>query len=203
MKRKINLTLLVVMAMFICTASAQAPTPHPASERIFVQDYTEVDIGGSIEKTVVLDPLQHQVYYDEPAAAVKFIVERGKIVKLSLELERISKGYDVDWGIISEEGYEGLKEGKYNPERNPPVDGGRDSFIHKTLFLDEAGTYYFIAFYDLDDEKVTIHYKIELEDVTPTPAPSPTPTPAPTPGFEAIFTIAGLLAVAYLLRRRK
>ena len=52
---------------------------------------------------------------------------------------------------------------------------------------------------------------------TPTPTPTPTPitpkhvTPTPTistptpetPGFEAIFAIAGLLAIAYLLGRRK
>ena len=41
---------------------------------------------------------------------------------------------------------------------------------------------------------------------TPKPTPVPTPTPEPTPeppGFEAIFAIAGLLAVAYLVHRRK
>jgi PGF-CTERM protein len=41
---------------------------------------------------------------------------------------------------------------------------------------------------------------------TPEPTPTPTPTPEPTPeppGFEAIFAIAGLLAVAYLVHRRK
>jgi len=38
---------------------------------------------------------------------------------------------------------------------------------------------------------------------TPTVAPTPTPTPKEgVPGFEAVFAIAGLLAVAYLLRRR-
>ncbi len=37
---------------------------------------------------------------------------------------------------------------------------------------------------------------------TLTPAPSPTPTPTP-PGFEAGFAIAGLLAVAYLVLRRR
>ena len=37
---------------------------------------------------------------------------------------------------------------------------------------------------------------------TVTPAPSPTPTPTP-PGFEAVFAIAGLLAVAYLVLRRR
>ena len=35
-----------------------------------------------------------------------------------------------------------------------------------------------------------------------TPAPTPTETPKPTPGFEAVLAIAGLLAIAYLLRRR-
>ena len=41
--------------------------------------------------------------------------------------------------------------------------------------------------------------------LTPVPTSTPTPSPTPTPpGFEAGFTIAGLLAVAYLvLRRRK
>jgi len=48
--------------------------------------------------------------------------------------------------------------------------------------------------------------------VTPTATPMATPTPTPTPtpklwwripGFEAVFAIIGLLAVAYLLRRRQ
>jgi len=39
---------------------------------------------------------------------------------------------------------------------------------------------------------------------TPTPAPTSTPSPTPKPpGFEAAFAIAGLLAVAYLVLRRK
>jgi len=38
--------------------------------------------------------------------------------------------------------------------------------------------------------------------VTPSPSPSPSPTPTP-PGFEAVPMIIGLLAVAYLIKRRK
>ena len=39
---------------------------------------------------------------------------------------------------------------------------------------------------------------------SPTPGPTLTPTPTPEPpGFEAVFAIAGLLAVAYLVLRRK
>jgi PGF-CTERM protein len=38
--------------------------------------------------------------------------------------------------------------------------------------------------------------------VTPTPTPTPTPT-LEEPGFEAVFAIAGLLAVVYLVLRRK
>jgi len=38
----------------------------------------------------------------------------------------------------------------------------------------------------------------------PVPLPSPVITPAPAPpGFEAIFAIAGILAVVYLLRKRE
>jgi len=37
---------------------------------------------------------------------------------------------------------------------------------------------------------------------TPKPTPKPTATPAP-PGFEAVFAIAGLLAIAYLVHQRK
>lgn len=40
--------------------------------------------------------------------------------------------------------------------------------------------------------------KIPGVEVTPTLSPTPTP-----PGFEAVFTIAGLMVVAYLIRRRK
>gem|GEM_PF-2306261 len=47
-------------------------------------------------------------------------------------------------------------------------------------------------------------FAVMAETAAPTPT-TPTPklaeTPKPTPGFEAMFAIAGLLAVAYLLRR--
>ncbi|MEM4689124.1 MAG: PGF-CTERM sorting domain-containing protein [Archaeoglobaceae archaeon] len=39
--------------------------------------------------------------------------------------------------------------------------------------------------------------------VVTTPPPTTTPAPGPIPGFEAIFAIAGLIAVAYLLRKRQ
>jgi len=46
-------------------------------------------------------------------------------------------------------------------------------------------------------------------NATPTPTPPPTETPEPTPtetgtpGFEAVFAVAGLLAVAYLVLRQR
>ncbi|NQE05329.1 NitT/TauT family transport system substrate-binding protein [ANME-1 cluster archaeon GoMg1] len=41
-------------------------------------------------------------------------------------------------------------------------------------------------------------------EVTPTPTPTPTPSPTPpTPGFTAVFAIAALLAVTYLVLRRR
>ena len=60
---------------------------------------------------------------------------------------------------------------------------------------DEANENYF--------EPMTQSFKF-MEGVTPTPILSPSPTPEEgVPGFEVVFAIAGLLAVAYLLRRRK
>lgn len=38
---------------------------------------------------------------------------------------------------------------------------------------------------------------------TITPSPTPSPTPPPTPGFTAVFAIAALLAVTYLILRRR
>ena len=36
-----------------------------------------------------------------------------------------------------------------------------------------------------------------------TPTPTPSPSPSPTPGFEALFAVAGLLAITYFVLRRK
>jgi PGF-CTERM protein len=57
-------------------------------------------------------------------------------------------------------------------------------FTAKATFKDESGKRY--------ETSTTIYVTAKV--------PTPTPTP---PGFEAIFAIAGLLAVAYLLRRRE
>lgn len=58
----------------------------------------------------------------------------------------------------------------------------------------------------VDDGSIVLGEAIELVGpvATPTPAPSPSPTPAPTPpGFEAVLAITGILAVAYLVSRRR
>jgi len=64
-------------------------------------------------------------------------------------------------------------------------------FQAKVSYSDESGKKY--------ESSATI-YLIPKPETTPTPKPTSTPTPA---GFEAIFPIMGLLAVAYILRRRK
>jgi|Deesub1362A_J573_1020465.scaffolds.fasta_scaffold04154_3 PGF-CTERM protein len=64
----------------------------------------------------------------------------------------------------------------------------------------QAGTYTI----DVDGVSKTLTVKEEVKPTATTPAPT-TPTPTPKqPGFEAVFAIVGLLAVAYLvLRQRK
>ena len=67
-----------------------------------------------------------------------------------------------------------------------------------------------VDFYYNDEKKFTETFTISAPTPEPTPTTTPTSTPSPTPtpeegvpGFEAVFAIAGLLAVAYLLKRRK
>jgi len=64
----------------------------------------------------------------------------------------------------------------------------------------------------VSEDSERIYYKAEIPGfsvfaVIAAPAatpPTPTPTPKPpTPGFEVIFAIAGLIAVAYLLRKKQ
>ena len=59
-----------------------------------------------------------------------------------------------------------------------------------------------VTFEDATGNKRETSTEIYIMTEVPTPTPTPMPTPTP-PGFEAVFAIAGLLAVAYLLKRRK
>ena len=58
--------------------------------------------------------------------------------------------------------------------------------------------YYFV------DQPTNYHIEVNepVTAIEPTPTPAETPEPD-APGFEAIFAITGLLAVAYLVRRKK
>lgn len=72
----------------------------------------------------------------------------------------------------------------------------------KAIWESESYVTYPNEKYGLVEEAPTPTQTPEISpEVTPTPSPSPMPTPASTPGFEAIFAIAELLAVAYLLKR--
>ncbi|MBC7114823.1 MAG: PGF-CTERM sorting domain-containing protein, partial [Archaeoglobi archaeon] len=63
----------------------------------------------------------------------------------------------------------------------------------------EPGTYTI----DVNGVSKTLTVK-EEEEVTPTETATETPTKTPTqPGFEAVFAIVGLLAVAYLVLRQR
>ncbi|MEM0203499.1 MAG: pectin acetylesterase-family hydrolase [Archaeoglobaceae archaeon] len=79
--------------------------------------------------------------------------------------------------------------------------GEKDGFYH---FLAETPGFSYFAL----AVKPTTPTPTTPTPTTPTPTATPTATPTPTPkplipGFEAIFAIAGLLAIAYLLRRRQ
>ena len=90
------------------------------------------------------------------------------------------------------------------------IDAKKDSKNgHRSLILVDFSTF---AQQITEEDGVNIYLKptpAPTPPLTPTPTPwipfeaTPAPTPTPQmPGFTAVFAIAGLLAVAYLLRRR-
>ncbi len=93
-----------------------------------------------------------------------------------------------------------------------------------TAFTVKATTYYYWGDDVANRQMVqnTISFTVQPPTPPPTPVPIPTPVPTPepvpenvsepateptpeakSPGFEAVLTIAGLSAVAYLIRKRK
>ncbi len=89
-----------------------------------------------------------------------------------------------------------------------------DGELVKYVFEDERATPEAIVVNNWNGAVVKIGVKKEKEEEEPTPtlAPKETPkptarpekksTPTPTPGFEAIFAIAMISAIAYILHRR-
>ena len=91
------------------------------------------------------------------------------------------------------------------------ISGTVDDLKEGGSCLGESLDYYYQALEHLDNVNSLMK---SYTPPTPSPSPSPTPTPSPfitpsptptpkTPGYEAIFAIGSLLAVAYLVLRRK
>ncbi len=87
---------------------------------------------------------------------------------------------------------------------------GSNGLINFSVTFKEPGYYGYKVYSEWEKEHGRIPERTEKFYVYPVPSPSPIPTaspsetqtPTPTPpGFEVIFAIAGLLAVAYIVRR--
>jgi len=80
-----------------------------------------------------------------------------------------------------------------------------ESYEEKTVIIHVFG-YYWPGQNKDDSHQISLThpFKIQSKPLATQPKPlTPQPEPLTPPGFEAVFVIAGLLAVAYLLRRRK
>ena len=77
-----------------------------------------------------------------------------------------------------------------------------ESYEERTVFIHASG-YYWPGQNKDDSYPISLTHPLKIQPkpvATPTPAPGETPKP---PGFEAILAIAALLAVAYLVGRKK
>jgi PGF-CTERM protein len=92
------------------------------------------------------------------------------------------------------------------------VEPGKERHIGVNIKTNEPGDFAvvgIIAYYFRGDksnaayEEKTLPVKVNPKSTPTLTVTTPMPCPTETPGFEAIFAIAALLAVAYLVRRRK
>jgi PGF-CTERM protein len=99
--------------------------------------------------------------------------------------------------------------GAYSPLFEVPPGTERTFLIHikadKTARIGECPLHFGGLYYPGNNKdlynQISLTYPVTVKEPS-MEVPTPIPTPL-EPGFEAVFTIAGLLAVAYLLRRRK
>lgn len=92
------------------------------------------------------------------------------------------------------------------------VKPGDERHINIFVKTHKPGVYYIKGdyYYYFDDDSTKNHgnksKNINVMPIVPSPSPSPTLSPTPTPapsGFEGVFAILALLAVAYLVGRKK
>jgi PGF-CTERM protein len=151
----------------------------------------------------------------------KHIIKGTKVENISV-IDTLHSQFTIVDGSFSE-------EPKYDPKKNPDgtttirwnisslcCEEWRVSFNVTVAFalpIDVTESYGVskVIYDDPDSEETKAVRKLpipagKLLFVLPTPTPTPTTTSSPTPeppGFEALLAIAGLLAVAYMMWRRK
>ena len=149
-----------------------------------------------------------------------------------LEYSYILEGYDTSWSAwtsATSKSYTDLPNGAYTFKvkakdlalNEDPTPASSSFTVSVTAYAPGVGG----RVADSDGDGWSDSYEIRMGTdpndpnsypgaPAPTPSPTPTATPTPTPtatptttpkppGFEAVFAIAGLLAVAYLVLRRK
>ncbi len=123
---------------------------------------------------------------------------KGDLLLLMLKIEpTLSKESSlkgkIQFGILIDE----IEARGFNPNAVALVLlkwNGREWVELPTKFLSSDGKYNYC-------EATTDSFSYFVAQLKPLETQTATPTPKPTPGFEAIFAIAGLAAIAYLLRR--
>jgi len=221
MKGKICMVMVVLLVLSLITASSvmaqtlkYAPTPQELPEGFY---YTSIEIGSP----QILDDLQEEcgvrpIYgeyveglskTEDPADLGMFVVEFSNIEDAKECYLCYFSELSVDLYVTEIDAFGDESIGGYGPVTD--VSGHRvgisDDFV--TIFRNDR----FIALIGTNDMDELNTSKIVVTDILPKiideklePVKVPTSTPTPSiPAFQIITAIAGLLAVAYLMGRRK
>ena len=217
MKGEIGMTrviALIVMSVLLfgliqfASAYDQAKTPiEPTFKGVFVENYKNCEIyslpdfdllyglvgGGAVFSDSGLMTIRRHIDFIEKAESNGFSWMRNEVV--------IYKGYDIDGYWWTDE-KEGLSTWCYSDLRAPDLSTMKKviDFMIEEEYLPPSATLRPTPQLekDSDDDGVPDEY-----DYAPYDPKVQTKGDVKSPGFGAIFAIAGLLTVFYLLRRRK
>jgi len=203
MKKKFLIRFLAIVAaiVVVMSVSVTASEAAPAEEKFRV--------GPTVVLRPVVDVIEKgqegivELYMDNPSLNdVVLHLDAHIIVPAGIHIYSEQYAWATAAGVA------------YAPAFEIPPGTARTISIHvKADKTARIGSYtlHFSGLYYPGNNKdlynpISLTYPITVKEAsmeaTPTPAPNETSAPTP-PGFEAIFAIAGLLAVAYLVGRKK
>ena len=187
------IAIVAVVALGTVTTLAAEPTLPPGctwyedDEFKFKIGYPETWERMPEEQITCTEPTLHVTIFQEPDTPATITVE---VCSSEFDIEGFKAKGAKDVVINGRDGYEVTIEQDFPPIKNRVFAFVVDDRVYRVHCMCKTDIF--------DEHEATFDNVINSFVIA---YPAPVTEAAEEPGFEAVFTIAGLLAVAYLLRR--